>query len=183
VEGAVTTFFSVDVETSATHPFDGDLLTVGASAVRDGVIVGEFYIRLQSYGDWDPSTRQWWAEQDEFVRAEAYEDESLHRHHPDAAAEQFVEWVREIEPGDRRERVFVANPSTFDHQWINNWLWESGRHETFDYRTVCLRSMAFGQNRDWSAKVRNHDSEYPHHALYDARAQALDLIDLMKGGS
>lgn len=179
----MTTFFSVDVETSATNIFEGELLTVGAWAVRDGQLIGNYYVRIAHEGvrpRWEPSTRKWWDEQDDFVKGEAFADRTLERVDSRIAAWNFVEWVEGCEPGDRRERVFVANPSTFDWGWVQQWLFPVQQHEVFDYRTCCLRSMAFGQTRDWSARVRTHESEHPHHALYDAKAQALDLIELLR---
>jgi hypothetical protein len=42
--------------------------------------------------------------------------------------------------------------------------------------------MRFGlrQNSNWGSVRDDHASKIPHHALEDARAQALDLIDMLK---
>lgn len=79
------------------------------------------------------------------------------------------------------QATFVANPCTFDHSWVQRWLTEAGIDMPFHYRTLCLRSADWGRNPGSYGESRTgHASLVPHHALYDAQAQALDLLDLLR---
>lgn len=180
----MTTFYSVDVETSSTNPFNGDLLTVGVVAVdTNGNTLDDLYIRVEPLGTiaWDPDTLLWWKGQDIGVRAEAYEDDDLVRLYPHQAARQLREFVHkhgDVVDGSN-ENVFVANPVSFDYPWIVKLFHQSSVPNPFGYRTLCLRSAAWDHPAEWGGKVRNHEADCRHHALSDARAQALDLIDLL----
>jgi len=175
----MTTFFSVDVETtSAKGPYSGQLLSVGIVPVRDREILqGSFYWGLSYTGLGDPDTMKWWGEQDKEVKDAAFgfnnTDESL--------ATAIYWWTLGIEPV-AENRIFVANPVAFDKKWIDD-LFEKTRQENpFHYRSLCLRSMSFGLHRgqEWGKDRTENISEVPHHALHDAKAQAIDLISLLK---
>lgn len=193
---SVTTFFSVDVETSGTSPLKGDLLTIGAVAVQhDGdqwTPTQQFYIRLD-YGpggmnaNWDESTQTWWEDQDDDVRGEAYEDSSLCRVSPHAAMKLFEEWVLRVADTDEvHERVFAANPASFDYNWIDASFTTTNVKNPFSHRTMCLRSLAFGQSTAAAAMWKEYRPRWnkplrPHHALDDALAQAWDLCIILEG--
>jgi len=192
----MTTFFSVDVEASGLTPAVGFLLTVGVQAVWwDGVDAGlhpaPFYVRIQRATElgksmyWRPGqpTFDWWQEQGDEVRAEAYAGEALVRHDAWIAAKMLNEFVVGLEP-DPEQRVFVANPVAFDKMWITNLYDEanlSSVPDPFHYRSLCLRSMKFGlrPNSPWGSDRESHEPVLPHHALSDAQAQARDLIDML----
>lgn len=194
-----TTFFSVDVETSRLNPFEPDsfLLSVGAVAMDEvGNILGEFYVRIdrsaQLKAEWyrpewttDNGTLTFWREQDASVRAEAWEDRTLSRAPAHVAAQMFRDWVTSF--GDNWEdRIFVANPATFDYSWLLSLFAEGKVDNPFHYRTLCLRSQAFGAqgSKDWhNFKHRSHKPEVPHHPLSDAMAQALDFRDMVAEGA
>lgn len=173
----VTTFFSVDVETSGLNPFvtEHELLSVGAVAVsEDGLIVESWYKRVSGNNTWDPGTHAWWREQNDKARAEIFCVDPVDRHE---AARAFVAWVRDMTD----HAVFVANPCTFDHAWVLRWLTEADLPMPFDYRTLCLRSADWGRNPGpWGLDRNGHRPVVPHHALHDAQAQAFDLIDLLR---
>lgn len=197
-------FFSVDVETSNLTPWspDGELLTVGAVAVRydprfgadSTVIEGEFYVRIDQEGTLDswwyedelfaedaPSdTAKWWSEQNTAAQDEAWRDLGLVRHAPDLAARMLREFV--VHHAYNVDATFVANPVSFDKMWVDALFAETGIASPFHYRSLCLRSMRFGLDprSEYGSVRETHDPVIPHHALHDARAQALDLIEMLE---
>jgi hypothetical protein len=186
------TFFSVDVEASATTPSMGYLLTVGiVPVVPVGIndkwrLHGErCYVRLlqpwfEAFENPEYTSMPWWREQDPEVRGEAFENDSLVRHEPGVAAQMIVEFVRSIEP-DPGQSFFVANPVSFDKPWLDDLFACEGIPSPFHYRSLCLRSMRFGMDprKGFGGSRDTHPSKVPHHALHDAEAQALDLIDML----
>lgn len=172
----MTTFFSIDVETTGLNPFEPShqLISVGAIAVsEDGLIGDSWYERLAYDVDgWDPDTREWWAEQNETARVEVF---ATNRSDRREAAADFIRWIDEY----TQHAVFVANPCTFDHAWVLRWLTECGERMPFDYRTMCLRSADWGRNPgEWGLSRSGASPIVPHHALHDAQAQAIDLLTL-----
>ncbi len=196
----MTTFFSVDVETSGLTPKTGALLTVGVQPLSWFAGCGgpewgvPFYVRINrsqylessSYWDAGNETYDWWHEQSTEARAEAWEDRGLVRHDPIMAARMLSEFVVKTEP-EPEARVFVANPVAFDKMWITA-LYDEHAHlegcrplDPFHYRSLCLRSMKFGlrPNSPWGSDRGSREPGLPHHALSDAQAQARDLIDML----
>lgn len=182
----MTTFFSVDVETSGLTPDSGVLLTVGIHVVRDGALTHEsLYVRIdRSYSlrEWETGkgSYDWWQEQDQRVKDEAFYSDDLVRHDPRVAAMMIAEFVTsaELQP---EGRVFVANPVAFDKMWMTTLFDETGVPDPFHYRSLCLRSMKFGMRprSEWGNDREDHKPAIPHHALWDARAQALDLVKML----
>jgi hypothetical protein len=194
-------FFSVDVETTGAVPRLHDLLSVGATAFTwssdDGASdeIGCAYFRVAPnlHGlRWDPDTREWWSQQNELARREAYEDEKLPRLARPTVAYLLMDWVTNIVKGVEQvstvtgHPIFAANPTGFDWQWVNDLLWDAGQENLFSYRPLCIRSMAFGMGpitwdsdrTDWG---RFHvEPTIPHHPEWDARAQAQTLIRLLE---
>lgn len=158
------TFFSVDVETSGLVPGSkgAELLSIGAVAVsHDGWIVDTFYERIDVslHSDWylppddayiqalpDDSTLKFWKgveSVDSYVAGEAYADTQLSRSSAYYVADQLEAWVLNF--GQTWEdRIFVANPVSFDFAWTQDLLRRGAVSNPFHYRTLCLRSMAFG---------------------------------------
>lgn len=188
----MTTFFSVDVETSGQTLCKGRLLTVGVVAVtqnpvgRWGINPNWFYARVDALvtvpldeRPWD--SMFWWGQQDPCVQAEAFADRDLVRHPPLTVAKLLHEYVVEIEP-QWDQRVFVANPVSFDKPWIDDLMASNGLPPLFHYRSLCLRSMKFGMvpSPEYGGDRDTHPSRVPHHAMWDAHAQAEDLIDMLE---
>lgn len=173
----MTTFFSVDVETSGLNPFviEHQLLSVGALVVGDDGLIGtSWYERLRDAGTWDAETHDWWLKQNDLARKEIFD---VAGEDPQAMARAFVGWVKDVTD----HAVFVANPATFDHAWVLRWLTEAGEAMPFDYRTLCLRSADWGRNPgSWGLDRNGHQPVVPHHALHDAQAQAFDLVELLR---
>lgn len=192
------TFFSVDVESSRLNPFalDSYLLSIAAVAMdEDGLYKNSIYIRLNNNQWlapewWDPtletdnSTLEFWREQDEHVRNEAWLDKDLPRFSNTIGAQMLSDFVTSF--GESWEdRIFVANPATFDFAWTLR-LWADAHvPDPFHYRTLCLRSQAFGANgsKNWHTfPHRTNKPETPHHPLSDALAQMKDFADMVKAG-
>lgn len=199
------TYFSVDVETSGLVPGDTDshLLSIGAVAVsHDGWVIDTFYerinVRLPSRWYLPPddefiqslpegSTLKFWKgveAETPFVANEAYADPYLPRRALPLVAERFEEWV--LAHGKTWEdRIFVANPVSFDFSWTQDMFRRAAVDNPFHYRTLCLRSMAFGRSYtgDWQARhLRTNVPKHYHHPLSDAYAQAQDLIEMLGYG-
>jgi hypothetical protein len=187
----VTTFFSVDVESSALTPWEGHLLTVGIQIVQpDGSFGDRLYVRIDRtdlvwladgrMDGFSEDTGLWWAQQAVDVQGEAFGDPTLLRHTPVTAARMIYEFVVDHEPDDEG-RVFVANPVAFDKMWVDSLFAETGVANPFHYRSLCLRSMKFGMRpaSAWGDDRTEHRSTVPHHALHDAIAQARDLSDML----
>lgn len=201
-----TMFFSVDVETTHTDPISGMVLTIGIQPViwlpNRPAIIDEhksLYLRIDQtrwYSDWfttltDPnSTLSWWLRQDEAVQNEAFRDTTLPRCDEFTAVTQIASYVDNVANGiTPKNRVFAANPVTFDRAWIDS-LWTNVRFSKdateippmpFHYRSLCLRSMAFAlrMREGWDTWGRTNSPEMPHHALSDAQAQARDLKEML----
>lgn len=193
----MTTFFSVDVETGNLTPWsvDGFLLSVGIEAIDEASLEsrGEFYVRLdrtedldgswwEARGEYDPvsDTQDWWLQQGDIAQDEAFRDRTLVRHDEETAARMIREFVcsREQEP---EGRIFVANPVAFDKMWVDELFSTSGVENPFHYRSLCLRSMKYGlrPHSRWGGDRETHAPLIPHHALHDAKAQALDLVAML----
>ena len=185
------TFFSFDVETTATVVEAGELLTVGCVPVVHDDEAGwtkfpqHFYMRL------DVPTRvtaerfsslAWWREQSDEVRAEAYQDRDLLRFDRPTVAKALAEWMAFVEPVWER-RIFTANPVSFDKPWIDKLYYWADMDLPYHHRSLCLRSMKFGIDPTvgYGSDRTTHQSLLPHHALADADAQAQDLIDMLNG--
>lgn len=185
------TFFSFDVETTATVVEAGELLTVGCVPVVHDVEAGwvkfpqHFYMRLDvavrvTFERF--SSLGWWREQSDEVRGEAYENRDLLRFDRATTAKALAEWMAFVEPVWER-RIFTANPVSFDKPWIDKLYYWADRDLPYHHRSLCLRSMKFGIDPTvgYGSDRTTHQSLLPHHALADADAQAQDLIDMLNG--
>jgi hypothetical protein len=187
-----STFFNVDVECTATTPTKGCLLTVGIVPVthngeRWALHRDRLYVRLDQ-GDMFPepehyTSMPWWREQSDTAQDEAYRDRTLLRHAPDIAAKMIAEFISQVQP-EWSQRIFTANPVSFDKPWLDDLFANNGIPSPFHYRSLCLRSMRFGMDpsKGFGADRETHDPVIAHHALFDAEAQALDLLDMLNGG-
>ena len=199
---AVETYVVVDVETTGLNPNHDRILTLGAVAVHyDGKIatINEdfFYVTINQQDwiedtDWfytiiNPrSTLSWWVKQPEDVQEAAWRHTALHsvetvnEHNATKLLQDWIIYQRRL-AGHNGQPIFTANPVSFDKPFVDQLFHSQGNPNPFDYRTLCLRSMAFGtKNREqWGTNIRNNQSLVPHHAFFDAYAQAHDLVDLL----
>lgn len=195
----MTIFFSIDVETSDTDRQRGLLLSVGIQPIKwtpgmDASLVHlAWYERIDRTeeltrrgwfdGTCKTDTYQWWVQQNDKAQDEAWRDLRLQRFGPSLAAERIINYVDYILSSfGEREAFFVANPVAFDKGWIDDLFSYTHQTNPFHYRSLCLRSMRFGLRKgsNWGSVRDDHPSDIPHHALRDAQAQALDLIDMLK---
>lgn len=184
----------VDVEATGPSPMVSDLLSIGAVAIvnleSEWHELASFYMRVdQPNPRWDMDTFEWWEQQNEVARNEAYADASLGRNAPFYAALEFERFVRDdvyvTVDDEQLDKVFVANPAGYDWQFINGLMWEQLGRNPLGYRSLCMRSMSFGQfpgrwgtdRTDWDEV--HVEPEIPHHPLHDARAQALTFQKMM----
>jgi hypothetical protein len=192
-------FFVTDFETSSLTPWDeGEPrpLTVGIVPVTlAGDILTEetFYARFPIYNfpDWHmpgnlTDTERFWLgvknedEAGEEVFNEAWLRELETQEDYYDVMERLTEYIDAF--GTPGENFIVANPGHFDFMWMQ-WVYAfTGLKSPFHYRVLCLRSMKYGLdygNDPTFGSARGKQSAHPHHALYDAIAEAEDLVDLM----
>jgi hypothetical protein len=186
----MTVFISLDVETTGPAPGTGELCTIGAVAFDEHTLEdvgGEFYVRLLPAStrtggwQWGSDTFEWWSGQEELVRAEA-----LHwgedRVPADLAMLRLEEWAL----GLGGKPTVAAHPACFDWAWVNCYSWAHIGRNKLGYRALCLRSMGYGMSQlDWGLDRTDEPdlyvaSEVPHHALYDAMAQAEQLKRMLR---
>ncbi len=191
------TYFSVDVEASSTMLTRGLLLSVGIVPVAIDGDVGlgnvpefhGFYARVQQFAigeerRWsDKDCWNFWAEQETkspMAWSEIF-DTNLVRHSDRVVARMIAEYLEQF-PGGQMEHIFVASPTSYDKPWIDKLFADARLPAPFSWRSIDLRSCqwALDPDDDITQSNREHESEVPHHALYDARAQALTLMDILE---
>jgi len=193
-------FFVIDFETNALDPWQGEPLTLGIVPVTHyGEILQEstFYTEFDTTfitPDWAfpanlTDTQAWWNEKrqnDDPAFAAAwlrYTDAEIKR--DSVILDELDEYVGMIEP-DKDKRFMCANPMLFDGMWMNYIYSMQDRSHPFHYRNLCLRSMRYGLEYGGNPEFGNARDEHqlngyiPHHALWDARMEAIDLVTLMR---
>ncbi len=119
----------VDVEATGPSPMVSDLLSIGAVAIvnleSEWHELASFYMRVdQPNPRWDMDTFEWWEQQNEVARNEAYADASLGRNAPFYAALEFERFVRDdvyvTVDDEQLDKVFVANPAGYDWQFTGS---------------------------------------------------------------
>lgn len=190
------TFFVTDIETSGVDPthdvifsigcvvvtFDGECATIDANYFYETIDQSEW---IQA-SDWfstvmDPqSTLSWWLRQPIDVQKAAWRGEGV-RFREREVASMFCDFVAGMTAHLTTKPVFAASPASFDKPFVDKLLRDAGEKDPFDYRTLCVRSMAFGNHGGmaWGNNGWQHRSQAPHHALYDAYGAALDLQKLL----
>jgi hypothetical protein len=176
-------FFSVDVETSSTNPFTGELLSLAIIPIRSDtweILDGKHWALEYNPEHVDADTVQWWSQQNK----EAYEAAwgGLRTPVREAAA-QICGFVCSF-AADIHDRVFCANPASFDWAWVEKLFSTTPYNNPFSHRTLCMRNVLYGaQGGKWGnsryKEVLVNYPEIPHHAYHDALAQAKDLVSIM----
>lgn len=196
---AVDLFVVVDIETTGLNPNHDRILSLGAVAVEyDGqcaTICSDYFYQRIDQRTWieetnwyatvvdTRSTLSWWLKQPMQAQLEAWRGAYFGTATEAQVASDFHTYLRHMQlSGDMTSRpIFVANPASFDKPFIDQLFHTHKYHNQFDYRTLCLRSMAYGGNKytGWGNNVRTNEALIPHHAFFDAYAQAHDLVDLL----
>jgi hypothetical protein len=192
-------FFVIDFETSALTPWEGMPLTLGIVPVNEvGEILDEhLYVEFPLVQpDWHmpanlTSTESWWNEMrmsEEETAREAWEAawvrDDIHSTFGEVVG-KIQSYLQMIE-GDVKQRHLCANPVAFDKMWMD-YLFSNitDSPAPYHYRCLCLRSMRYGVeyggNPEFGNSRDHHEIEgfIEHHALWDARMEALDLQWLM----
>lgn len=193
-------YIVVDVETTGLNPAHDRILSLGAVAVwYDGKIATidkDFFYRRIDQRDWiestnwyntiiDPrSTLSWWVKQSPEAQDAAWRGNPRGLESQVYVLEFFTDWIDHLV----RKRdisvatpIFVANPVSFDKPFVDQLFWAHDYYNPFDYRSLCLRSMAFRgkEGEPWGTHLRANKPLVPHHAFFDAYAEAQDLVDLL----
>lgn len=185
----MTTYFSVDVETTGLDYRAHDLLSVGIAVVQDLEIVDSDHWTIDHGRSlhWDLNTKEWWNEFPKQLELATTGFNSVYE-----AAESIREFVVDYEE-DEAERIFVANPAVFDWQWFDYMFYHASVRNPFsrdtgvDTRLLDLRTAVWSFNPSLSFKQsRSEWKEFevkpslPHYALSDATAQAMELIKVLE---
>lgn len=176
-------FFSVDVETSSTNPFTGELLTVGIVPINADnleILPGRHWALEYDKDNCDPKTVEWWKEQNQVAYEAAWEGERLPTETAAAQIRNYVCSFSEV----LHDRVFAANPASFDWAWMEKLFAFSEYDTPFSHRTLCMRNVLYGLtggvwgNSRYKEVLVNYP-DIPHHALSDAESQAKDLVNIL----
>lgn len=192
----LNTFFVVDVETSGVNPCQDVVFSLGCVAVtydeRVATIEANYFYEAIDQTEWiqasdwfstvmdQQSTLSWWLRQPIDVQKAAWRAEGV-RFREREVASMFCDFVAGMTAGTESKPIFAASPASFDKPFIDQMLRNSGEKDPFDYRSLCIRSMAygFGLATPWGVNGWQNRSQVPHHALYDAYGAALDLVMLL----
>jgi ribonuclease T len=180
---AAETWISVDVETSGPTPGTGALLSLGACLVDDPDMGLEFLVRPDPRSPWDDA-----AEQVHGLDRAMLERDGLD---PADAAGLLDAWLDRVVPAGSRP-VFVALNAPFDWMFTADLLWRHLGRNPFGHSAIDIKALYMGRHLDtvgrWAATSRLHmlkrypvDLPHTHHALDDAREQALIVRGLLTG--
>lgn len=176
---------SFDVETTGLIPGPFSMISLGAVAIVKGEEHSEFYTNIQELPNAkrQRSTMEFWAQFPD--QWEAATRDALP---PAKAMNNFVDWCLKL-PGNNKNRIFAANPASFDSGFLMYYLYRFLPEEYFaqaftrvrvlDIRTMI--AMLFG--KDFSKAQRSLIPDewteglvITHNSLDDARQQARVLI-------
>jgi len=175
-------YFSLDCEASGPVPPLYNLLSIGATVVREengqAVLGASFYVELQPiFPGFDPRALAVCGLDVERLRREGVE--------PRAACLRLSQWVRE-ESGRRKPAVFVGHNAVFDWAYVAYYYAHFGLENPFGYKGIDLKSLAMGAlGLAWTETSKERlqklldlppqDEKLIHRADYDAHYQALIL--------
>lgn len=178
------TWISVDVETSGPVPAAGSLLSIGACLVDDEQNGIELLLRPDPAMPWDEAAA--WVH--------GLDREQLARDglEPAEAALELDAWLGTVVPPGHRA-VFAALNAPFDWMFVADLCWRHLGRNPFGHSAVDLKALYLGRHLDtvgsWAATSRVRMLErYPvelphtHHALDDAREQAVLLRSMLAAG-
>lgn len=179
----------LDLETMGKGPVAA-IVSIGAVEVlpEEGRIGAEFYrvVDLESSmhngGEVDGSTIMWWMRQSDAARA-ALSTEGVPAHKADiyTVLNEFIDWVHVLVPPNEHGVSDVdvwGNGATFDNVILSSafgntcgllkcpWGFRNDR---------CYRTL-----KNLYPQIKRPDVGTAHHALDDAKAQGLHLIELLK---
>ena len=161
-----------DIETLATTP-KAIVLSVGAVLFNEDAITAEFYTNVSitpqiGVREFNEDTFYWWMAQS----AEAGAALSANRKSPNSAMRELMDWLHTCGVDMGKVKVW-GNGAVFDNVIMRDLL------NSYGYDDKCL--WKFWNDRCFRTYVAENNIEkvqpdVAHHALDDARAQAMTLI-------
>lgn len=175
------THIMLDLETLGTKP--GSIVTaIGAVHFGQGQIHRTFYTTIDArdaarYGlTLDADTALWWLKKSEPARLELTQATKPLR----PALQEFLDWLMHAAPPSGLLADYLAslqvwgNGATFDPPLIEAALAAAGHPCPWNHRQVrCYRTVAALDPSELKPRP-----DIPHHALHDATAQALHLMQI-----
>lgn len=181
------TYFCVDCEASGPVPPLYNLLSIGATVVRQEpehhVLGASFYVELMPiFPGFDPGAMAVCGLDADRLRREGTE--------PREALERLARFVREQNQGSDESPCFVGHNAVFDWSHIAYYYAHFGMDNPFGYKGLDTKSLAMGRLsiswRETSKEILEKRLALPpqdpaliHRADYDARYQALILQALL----
>jgi DNA polymerase III alpha subunit (gram-positive type) len=185
-------YFSVDVETTGLIPVKHSILSLGAVAIRNDEILGEFERNIfpQPEAVWQPaeygldSNEEFW---NKFP--EAFQATLVNQVDVKDAFVDFGNWVRGLTRPNEYP-VFLAYPATFDFTFCSvlcniycpeSWLFGFAGFDMQSYAAALL-GVPFSQARakNWPKFWTKVAGRHEHVALSDAIGQAKTFIEMRK---
>lgn len=176
-------YFCIDVEASGQVPAKFNLLSIGATVVReegDQRRLGDsFYIELKPiFPGFNPDALAVCGLDVSRLQREGAD--------PGDAMRRLSEWVAKQNQGSRERPVFVGHNAVFDWAYIAYYYEHHDLPNPFGYKAIESKSLAMGRLRiDWNATSKEKlarlldlpplDPAQVHRADYDAWYQALIL--------
>jgi hypothetical protein len=160
----------LDIETLGTRP-GSVIVSIGAVKFGGGEILGEFYERIdmQSAMDIgltvDASTIAWWLKQGDAARAELTKPAKPIFH----ALESFAVWVKD------REAEVWGNGVGFDNVLLST----AYAHAQIPQPWVHWNDRCYRTMKGLHPQIPMERTGTHHHALDDARAQAVHLMKIL----
>lgn len=165
----------LDIETMGTNN-NAAIVSIGAVRIdsRTWEIKDNFYRVVSLKSSWragglmDADTVIWWLTQDEEARKALTGDDSVLI---DSALKEFAEWVRKFSLNG-----IWGNGASFDNVILENAYLRSFKTPPWTYTmNRCYRTL-----KAIYPEIARIKSTVPHHALFDAIAQAEHLCEIMK---
>ena len=165
----------IDLETMGTRP-NAPIIAIGAVTFDANAVYDEFYVNIDlesavsdGHGVVDPKTVLWWMEQSGAARSALRENKKK----VVTALYEFRDWLKPDEP----EGVW-GNGASFDNVILS----ENYRRLNLTppwpfWADRCYRTMKNMYPNVEAARTGTH-----HHALDDARTQAMHLIKIWREG-
>jgi DNA polymerase III alpha subunit (gram-positive type) len=184
-------YFCVDCEASGQQPPQYNLLSIGATVVREEnghhVLGDSFYVELRPvFPGFDAAALRVCGLDVERLKREGEE--------PCAAMTRFAEWVTRQNRPSREFPVFVGHNAVFDWAYIAFYFAHCNMPNPFGYKGIDTKSLAMGRMRiSWNDTSKERlerlldlpaqDPAQVHRADYDAWYQALILKALLDRAS
>lgn len=168
-------WFMVDVEADGPIPGDYSMVELGVVVVRRGTILDTFHGKLR------PLPGAKWL--DDALKVVGYSHEHTETFDdPLLVMQQFEEWVRRVNQGNRP--MFVSDNNGFDWGFVNWYLHHFLGRNPFGHSSTNLGSLYKGIVRDFSQNFKHlRRTKHTHNPVDDAMGNAeamLHMVDNMR---